>query len=171
MPDNQPSLGEARLDLDYKSPRTLIEMLNTCRRQNANYLLNIGPKGNESIPLMAQALLEQMGMWTNMAGSNFYDGVLSGIACGGDAYVLDAAGYSDVYVPGLPLIGVKNVVEEGEDNRRIIHMDHADRRIAQIRWLDSGEELKFEQDGSQVSFKATGYPYGRDLVARIARIS
>ena len=77
--------GTARLDLDYKSPRTLIEMLNTCRRQNANYLLNIGPKGDGSIPLMAQALLERMEIWTNMAGSNFYDGVLSGIACDWDA--------------------------------------------------------------------------------------
>ena len=85
MPDNQPSLGEARLDLDYKSPRTLIEMLNTCRRQNANYLLNIGPKGDGSIPLMSQALLERMEMWTNMAWSNFYDGGLSGIACVRDA--------------------------------------------------------------------------------------
>jgi len=60
-------------------------MLNTCRRQNANYLLNIGPKGDGSIPLMAQALLEQMGIWTNMAWSNFYDGGLSGIACVRDA--------------------------------------------------------------------------------------
>jgi len=77
--------GTARLDLDYKSPRTLSEMLNTCRRQNANYLLNTGPKRDGSIPLMAQTLLEQMGIWTNMAGANFYDGGLSGIACDGDA--------------------------------------------------------------------------------------
>ena len=77
--------GTARLDLDYKSPRTLIEMLNTCCRQNANYLLNIGPKGDGSNPLMAQTLLGQMGIWTNMAGTNFYDGGLSGIACDRDA--------------------------------------------------------------------------------------
>ena len=163
--------GTARLDLDYKSPRTLIEMLNTCRKQNANYLLNIGPKGDGSIPLMAQALLEQMGIWTSMAGSNFYDGTLSKISCDGDAYVLEGDGFSDVYVPGLPLIGVKNVVEEGDDNRKIVHMDHVDRTIKDIRWLDSDEQLKFEQNGEQVSFKATGYPYGRDLVVRVARIT
>ena len=85
MPDDQLSLGDGTLDLDYKSPWTLIEMLNTCRRQNANYLLNIGPKGDGSIPLMSQALLERMEMWTNMAWSNFYDGGLSGIACDRDA--------------------------------------------------------------------------------------
>ena len=163
--------GAARLDLDYKSPRQLIEMLNTCRRNNANYLLNIGPKGDGSVPLMMRGLLEEIGIWTAMAGDNFYDGTLSSIACDGDAYVIDGDGISDVYVSHLPLIGANNVVEASDEDCRIISMDHVEKKIAGICWIDSGERLTFEQEGDHAWFRATGYPYGRDLVVRITRIT
>ena len=44
--------------------------------------------------------------------------------------------------------------------------------VRRIAWLDAPEEdLAFTQDGQRLVFQATPFPYGRQLVVRIARIS
>lgn len=162
--------GAAENDLDYKTPRALIEMLNTCRKQNANYLLNIGLKGDGSVPIMSQALLHEVGIWTAMASDSFYTGTLSSLKGENGVYALDTDSYTDLYCPGIPLLGVKNVVEETADFQSNMELDGAEKEAASIHWLDSGEELKFVQEGSRIHLNATGFPYGRDLIVRIARI-
>lgn len=162
--------GAAENDLDYKTPRALIEMLNTCRKQNANYLLNIGLKGDGSVPIMSQALLHEVGIWTAMASDSFYTGTLSSLKGENGVYSLDTDSYTDLYCPGIPLLGVKNVVEETADFQSNMELDGAEKEAASIHWLDSGEELKFVQEGSRIHLNATGFPYGRDLIVRIARI-
>lgn len=162
--------GAAENDLDYKTPRALIEMLNTCRRQNANYLLNIGLKGDGSVPIMSQALLHEVGIWTSMASESFYTGTLSTIKAENGVYGLDNGTYTDLYCPGIPLLGVKNVVEETTDFKSNMELRGAVKEAKSICWLDSGEKLKFMQEGSKIHLDATGFPYGRDLIVRIARI-
>ena len=45
-----------------------------------------------------------------------------------------------------------------------------DAKIKSVRWTDNGEELRFEQDGSDARIFATGFPYGTSLVVRVAEI-
>ena len=162
--------GCASNDLDYKTPRTLIEMLNTCRKQNANYLLNIGLSGDGSVPIMNRALLHEIGIWTKMASASFYSGTLSPLKGENGAYALNQDAYTDLYCPGIPLLGVKNVVEETGGLQPNMTWTGAKKEVKCIHWLDSGEELKYLQKDDRILLKATGFPYGRDLIVRIARI-
>lgn len=162
--------GAAENDLDYKAPRTFIEMLNTCRKQNANYLLNIGLRGDGSVPIMSQAILHEIGIWTHMASSSFYDGTLSTLHGENGVYALDTSNYTDLYCPGIPLLGVKNVVEENDDFQSNMELNGATKKVKSIHWVDSGEELQYIQDGEKIHLRATGFPYGRDFIVRIARI-
>ena len=43
--------------------------------------------------------------------------------------------------------------------------------ITSATWLDSGETLAVQQHGDQVQLTCTGYPYGTDLVVRMARLT
>ena len=162
--------GSAGQDLDYHPVSFFIEELNRCRRNNANYLLNIGPDGDGSVPLMAQAILHEMGIWTQLYQDTFYDGKLSQIRTDENTYVLDKGRYSDVYCSKVGLQGVEHVVEEdtAEDNLRIL--TNVSKKAKKIYWLDNQESLPFEQNGDTIRFHATGYPYGRYLVVRAARI-
>lgn len=163
--------GAATLDLDYKPVRTFIEMLNKCRRNDANYLLNIGLNGDGSVPLMSQAILQEIGIWTNLCKDSFYIGNRSAIVGDEKTYVLDCDSFSDVYCSDIPLLGVKNVVESEEnENENLRVLKNLPRKVKRIYWVDCGEELKFRQDGDVLSFHATGFHYGRDLIVRVARI-
>src|SRR6202162_4868954 len=57
------SWGYQRADDDWKSPKTVIRNLVTCARGYGNYLLNIGPKGDGSIPNESVEILTDVGRW------------------------------------------------------------------------------------------------------------
>ena len=44
------SWGYQKADDNWKTPKTVVRNLITCARDTGNYLLNIGPKGDGSIP-------------------------------------------------------------------------------------------------------------------------
>ncbi len=50
-------------DDDWKSPKTIVRNLVTCARGYGNYLLNIGPKGDGSIPDESVQILTGVGRW------------------------------------------------------------------------------------------------------------
>ena len=41
-------------------------------------------------------------------------------------------------------------------------------KVKSVRWTDNGEALNFKQDGETVTIDCTAYPYGTNLVVRIA---
>lgn len=49
--------GIGALDIDYKSPRELLETLFECRKVGANYLLNIGPTAQGGVDYYQEALI------------------------------------------------------------------------------------------------------------------
>ena len=60
-------------DRDWKTPWQILEMLNTVARQRGNLLLNVGPKGDGSIPAPAVRLLETVGAWVASNGEALFD--------------------------------------------------------------------------------------------------
>ena len=62
------SWGFQRADDDWKSPKTIVRNLVTCARDGGNYLLNIGPHGDGSIPEPSVETLTAVGKW--MDGHN-----------------------------------------------------------------------------------------------------
>ena len=57
------SWGFQRADDNWKSPKTVVRNLLTCARDQGNYLLNIGPKPDGSIPEPSIEILTGVGRW------------------------------------------------------------------------------------------------------------
>lgn len=57
------SWGYQKNDDDWKTPKTIVRNLITCARQGGNYLLNIGPKPDGSVPEESVKILEAVGGW------------------------------------------------------------------------------------------------------------
>ena len=66
------SWGYHASDRNWKSPTTVIRNLVTCARDGGNYLLNIGPTGDGSIPIESAQILTTVGTWMNKHGDTIY---------------------------------------------------------------------------------------------------
>jgi alpha-L-fucosidase len=66
------SWGFQRADDNWKTPRTVIRNLITCARDGGNYLLNIGPEPDGSIPPESVRILSAVGDWMKTGGTTIY---------------------------------------------------------------------------------------------------
>jgi alpha-L-fucosidase len=66
------SWGYQAADDDWKTPKQVVRNLISCARDGGNYLLNIGPKGDGSIPEQSLRILEAVGAWTQKNGESIY---------------------------------------------------------------------------------------------------
>lgn len=66
------SWGYHAADDDWKSPKTVVRNLVTCARDGGNYLLNIGPRGDGSIPEESVRIFEAVGRWLERNGGAIY---------------------------------------------------------------------------------------------------
>lgn len=168
--------GRAANDLDYKSPRELIETIANARRAGANALVNIGPTGTGAISALQREYLRLIGRWMAMAGASVHTARPSRalMANGGIRdFVLDdaEAGVSYVFVHDLAIVGNENVTLGGEGSN-LRSFTGAVRPVSRISWLDDGAEVPFMQDCDRgtLTIDANGFTYGCDWVVRIARI-
>lgn len=157
-------------DFNYKSTGELIENLCACRKVGSNYLLNVGPAAEGDIPLMQQALLEVIGNWLELSGKPIYEGRPSPIKGQGDNFALEMEdGSIYLFIHRLSIDGHSNVTIGGGGTGPK-SFSGVYQTVNSVRWLDNNEELKFTQDPESglLCFNATGYPYGDNLVVRIA---
>jgi alpha-L-fucosidase len=73
------SWGYHRADDDWKSPKTIVRNLVTCARGYGNYLLNIGPKPDGSIPSETVQILTDVGRWMNEHGELIHNAELCNV--------------------------------------------------------------------------------------------
>ncbi len=66
------SWGYQRADDDWKSPRRVIQNLISCSRDTGNYLLNIGPRADGSVPEESVRVLTEVGQWMRRNGDSIY---------------------------------------------------------------------------------------------------
>ncbi len=66
------SWGYQTTDDDWKTPKTVVRNLITCARDGGNYLLNIGPRGDGSIPEESVTILQTVGKWMDGHGQTIY---------------------------------------------------------------------------------------------------
>jgi alpha-L-fucosidase len=67
------SWGYQKADDAWKSPKTVVRNLITCARDSGNYLLNIGPRADGSIPDESVKILTEVGRWMEHNGASIYD--------------------------------------------------------------------------------------------------
>ena len=66
------SWGFNRGDDAWKTPKTIVENLITCASGGGNYLLNIGPEPDGSVPPESVEILETVGRWLDTNGKAIY---------------------------------------------------------------------------------------------------
>jgi alpha-L-fucosidase len=66
------SWGYQRADDDWKTAKRVVQNLVTCARDGGNYLLNIGPKPDGSIPQQSIDIMTQVGKWMERNGQSIY---------------------------------------------------------------------------------------------------
>ena len=159
-------------DCNYKSLAELIETLCACRRVGANYLLNIGPTGEGAIPLMQEALLRGIGDWVRATGDVIYTAKPCGVTGSGKDFALRDGSKLYFFVHGLRVVGDGNVVvDRGSGDTDGWRFTGIPGKVRSIRWTDAaggGRELGFTQEGDSLQVDFTHFPYGTDLVVRVA---
>ncbi len=162
--------GYSAADFQHRSPAAIIRDLCDCRGAGANLLLNVGPRGDGSISDLDQAVLLRVGEWVERYADILRYGKPTAAQCAGDDFVLTHEGRFYLFAHGLPCRGDPNVIKGGGGD-----LDRTLRglgcEIASARWLDRDEALELKQtsDGT-VTVALTGYPYGTDLVVRVAEL-
>ncbi|HTW80334.1 MAG TPA: alpha-L-fucosidase, partial [Terracidiphilus sp.] len=66
------SWGFNRGDDAWKTPKTIVDNLATCARGGGNYLLNIGPTEDGSVPAPSIEVLTEVGRWLDTNGESIY---------------------------------------------------------------------------------------------------
>jgi len=136
------SWGYQKADDNWKSPKTIVRNLSTCAQGGGNYLLNIGPKGDGSIPEESLRILTAVGKWMEKYGATIYetercrvtDSVLANFTRKGNTLYIHVYNWpgSTVAVGGLRT------------------------RVKSARLFATGEKVNFEQEPFRVRF--TGLP-------------
>ncbi len=72
------SWGYHRADDAWKSPKRIIRNLITCARDGGNYLLNIGPRADGSVPPPSVRILNAVGEWMDKYGHTIYGAEVCG---------------------------------------------------------------------------------------------
>ena len=161
-------------DINFKPIKTLIESLCNCRKVGANFLLNIGPNPDGTVPTMQKGIMECIGHWMNIYGTAIYNGrpyitykdkkefVLKDNFCDNTAYIFKfdlGFGTGDVNVSlGFEEAGAKA-------------LEKFDREVSSIKWMDNGEELVFTQKDDKLLVNFTGFAYGQSYCVRVAKVT
>ncbi len=160
--------GYCAEDLNYKSLAHLIETFCSCRKVGANYLLNIGPTGEGAIPPIQEALLRGIGNWIRCTGDAIYRGKPCGVTGEGKNFALRDGDKLYFYIHDLSIVGDANVTVPGGGAGEK-SFTGVTAPIRSIRWTDQEEPLSFTQQGDLLKIQCTGYPYGKNLVVRVAQ--
>src|SRR6516162_2776898 len=136
------SWGYHKNDDDWKTPKTVVRNLVSCARDTGNYLLNIGPKPDGSIPEESVRILSSVGKWMDRNGQSIYKSEkcqprrsnYASFSRNGDTLYMHIH-----FWPGdTPVIG-------GLRNK-----------LKSARMLATGREIRFEQDDFRVRFSGLG---------------
>jgi alpha-L-fucosidase len=143
------SWGYQRADDNWKSSRTVIRNLIECVRDGGNYLLNIGPKPDGSIPEESSRVLNEVGAWMQSNGHTIYDSDLCQMRRSNYASFTRIGNTLYMHVHFWP----------GE----YVAISGLRTRVKSARILKTGADVKFTQDDFQTKFtglpeKAPDYP-------------
>ena len=136
------SWGYQRADDDWKSPKRVIRNLVSCARDDGNYLLNIGPEADGSIPEESVRVLTEVGQWTSRNAETIH---------ATDRCQVSRSNYAGFTRQGNTLY-MHVHFWPGET----VAIGGLMTKVKSARLFASGHELKFEQGRFRVRF--TGLP-------------
>jgi len=150
------SWGFNRGDDAWKTPKTIVGNLATCALGGGNYLLNIGPEPDGSIPPPTVACLEAVGKWLDTNGKAIYNtdrGTIAGntnanfTRRGNTMYVIEH------FWPGHTPAAEWLTFFQPE---AVIALGGLKMKVLSAKLLKTGQKVEFTQD--EQSFRLTGLP-------------
>jgi alpha-L-fucosidase len=162
--------GRADKDFNYLSPAHVIEELCASRRAGANLLMNLGPEIHGKLPEYESASFARVGDWIRHHGALIYEGKPGVLGEDGDFGLMLQ---DELYLFITQISATASTYAHGPAVRGT-----AARKFTKVpgewksaKWLDTGQELKLEQEGDSLTLHPTGYPYGTNMVVRVARLT
>jgi alpha-L-fucosidase len=150
------SWGFHKGDDSWKSPKTIVRNLVECSQNAGNYLLNIGPKPDGSVPEESVLILDKVGEWLGRNGETIYGseicqidrGRFTGFTRKGNTVYLHVH-----YWPGdTPAEQWLNFYKPPA----VVAMGGFQTKVKSVRLFTSGTSVHFEQD--DFSLRLTGLP-------------
>lgn len=132
--------GYKKNDHDWKDPRDLVCKLADIVSKGGNYLLNIGPDAEGSVPVESQRILREIGRWMAVNGESIYGTTHSPFNVNGITWRCTAK-------PGRLYLHMLNWPGKS------FELDGLASRVTAARFLDGGEAIPFEQDGNRLSLE------------------
>ncbi|MGH7867081.1 MAG: alpha-L-fucosidase, partial [Candidatus Dormibacteraceae bacterium] len=136
------SWGYQRADDDWKSSKTIVRNLVQCSRDAGNYLLNIGPEGDGSIPQESVQTLTAVGEWMKKYNSTIH---------GSDPCQVHSSVYADFTRKGNTLY-MHVYFWPGN----YVAISGLKTKVKSARYFASGETIDLQQTDFQL--KLTGLP-------------
>lgn len=133
------SWGYHKADDAWKTPKQILRNLITCARDGGNYLLNIGPMADGTVPEESVRILNEVGEWMKRHGDTIY---------GAEPCAVKSSAFA-------------NFTRKG--NKLFVHVHFwagsewaiggLRTKVLSAKLRATGEEVKFEQDEFRVRFK------------------
>ena len=160
-------------DINFKPVKQLITELCECRKVGANFLLNIGPNADASVPLMQKATMQCIGRWMQTYGKAIYNGRPFVYYPDRQEFIM-----RDVYDPKTAYLFVFDLKQSGGDANVTLNMTEDGMKILNnvpypiesVVWMDNGSDVEFRQNGDEFCFMPTGFRSGTSLCVRVAEI-
>jgi len=146
--------GYGSADNNWKPAKTLVSNLAHCAMNGGNYLLNIGPMGDGSVPEPTVNILREVGGWVSRNGD-----VLHGVTT---AKIIQADGVFFSRRDNTLYFYVQNWLP----NSFTIGGIHEKPKSA--RWVASGKEVKCTLNGTRLVFSDLGEKSPDEVIAVIA---
>lgn len=166
--------GYGAKDFHIKPLSEIIGDLCICRRYGANLLLNVGPMANGHLRPLDDAMLRTLGEWIDLHREALYLPEPSDITVDdnglGEDFLLRSGRTYYLFCHGVEMRGSVNVVVRSGQDDALRDRFAMQEPIASIKWLDNGSEVSFEQRDGCVTVFPDPFPYGTDLILRIAKI-
>ncbi len=150
------SWGYQRADDNWKSPKTILRDLVSCARGGGNYLLNIGPRPDGSVPEEEVRILTHVGDWMARNGETIYES--EPVDAGYHPYLDFTRKGNTLY---LHVYFWPNGTPAAEwlpffDPRTVVAVGGLRAKVKSARLLVSGQPVEFRQD--DISAQFTGLP-------------
>jgi len=150
------SWGYTEADDDWKSTKTIVRNLVTCAGGGGNYLLNIGPKPDGSVPEPSVKVLTEVGKWMSKNGPTIYEAE----PCKASWHTF--AGYTRqgntlyIHVHFWPAQTAGTKALEYYKPPTVVAIGGLRAKVKSARLFASGQKVDFVQDDISVRF--TGLP-------------
>jgi alpha-L-fucosidase len=150
------SWGFNRADDSWKTPKTIVDNLITCARGGGNYLLNIGPEPDGSVPPPSVEALEAVGKWLDTNGHAIYGTDRGSLVPNASCNYSRRGNTLYVHVHGWP--GHSPAAEwlDFYKPEVVVAIGGLKPKVLSARVLKTGQKVEFTQD--EFSFRLTGLP-------------